>query len=601
MTETNISDTSFVTALISGGHEGLKTVIVYKLVTHVTPLVVKSLGNMLNNIIQKRIKRQVENIKNFTVQKKLASIVLERHYDKDHETNTLFDAILSYVSELPQTKCVKRTTTGVFIMANNDDIEISPHIFVRKIKEVSLDEKVSILSIEAYSYNYDLIALRRYLEELEDKYKMALANQLGKNIYYFDEIPVSPPMLMDKTFDLCKAPKNITFSSYVLHTNKSLKNLYGDAIKIVRKRVDFFLNNKRWYEEKGVPYTLGILLHGVPGAGKTSTIKSIAKDTNRHIINVKLSQCTTVSQLNNLFYSSRVHILKDGVSKIYDIPIDKRIIVLEDIDCLSDVVLERENKDDTKLTDDNIASSEKLNLSVILNILDGILEQPGRIIIMTSNHPEKLDKALIRPGRIDVIVKFDYCKRHEIKELIEAFTDNTVPNYIINTFLDNTFTPAEVTKLIFEHNDNIDNLYKNLATKSIQDLEDNINKINIVNINNVENNKVDNIVDNNKNDNNLIDKNIFEINTSENSKHSNNSFIDDNVPKTNINYETIEQINKYESQKNNLEILKEVMKNYNTPLNDDIVPYEMGLCAYEEIGLVKDLKNENYSIFYKIT
>jgi ATP-dependent 26S proteasome regulatory subunit len=213
--------------------------------------------------------------------------------------------------------------------------------------------------------------------------------------------------------------------------------------------VSFFLNNKRWYEEKGVPYTLGLLLHGVPGAGKTSTIKSIAKDTNRHILNIRLTKNTTITQLNNLFFSSQVHVVQDGVNKIFDIPIDKRIIVLEDVDCLTDVVLDREHKEKSFVATDKYCN-QQLNLSTILNILDGVLEQPGRILVMTSNHPEKLDKALLRPGRIDVVVRFERCKKHEVKELIEALADKHVSIEDTDKFIDNEYTPAEVSQIVFE-------------------------------------------------------------------------------------------------------------------------------------------------------
>jgi ATP-dependent 26S proteasome regulatory subunit len=102
---------------------------------------------------------------------------------------------------------------------------------------------------------------------------------------------------------------------------------------------------------------------------------------------------------------------------------------------------ERKKQEDTETTNNNnpllpqfgmgsvsgdAGDNEKLTLSTVLNILDGVLEQPGRIIIMTSNHPEKLDSALLRPGRIDVIVHFDFCKTHEVKEIVEAFIESVV-------------------------------------------------------------------------------------------------------------------------------------------------------------------------------
>jgi len=474
-------ESQLLPVLLGNGKEGLKHLVYYQIITKAVPVVLKGVSGTVQGFFKRRMRKHLERMTKMAVKTKTASVMLQRDYEKENNVNMLFDAILSHVSELPQTKYVTRTSTGVFIMASDDEIEISPCIYVRKVSEMSNNEKVIKLIVEVYSYTYDLTTLRKYIEDIEDRYMMAMSNQLGKNIFYFDEIPLSLPMGFDRKPDLTKAPSRLMFSKYPLHTNKSLKNIYGDSVKIVRKRVDFFVNNKRWYEEKGVPYTLGLLLHGVPGAGKTSCIKSIAKDTNRHILNIRLSDCTTVSQLNALFYSSQVQVTQNGEIKFFDIPIDKRIVVLEDVDCLTDVVLSRDEKpvkvevEDETIVDPTTkrpfaaqghhTQNQKLNLSILLNILDGVLEQPGRILIMTSNHPEKLDKALIRPGRIDVIVKFDYCKKHEVVEIIEAFTNAKVRDEDAALVADGVYTPAEVSRVIFENIEDMPSIIKNLSAK----------------------------------------------------------------------------------------------------------------------------------------
>lgn len=487
-------ENQLIPILLGNGKEGLKHLIYYQVITKAVPVVLKGINGALQGFFKRRMHKHIERMTKMAVKTKTASVLLQRDYEKENNVNILFDAILSHVSELPQTKYVTRTSTGVFIMASDDEIEISPCIFVRKVLEASNNEKITKLTVEVYSYTYDLTTLRKYMEDVEERYKMAMSNQLGKNIFYFDEIPISLPMGLDRKPDLTKAHSRLMFSKYPLHTNKSLKNIYGDSVKIVRKRVDFFVNNKRWYEEKGVPYTLGLLLHGVPGAGKTSCIKSIAKDTNRHILNIRLSECTTVSQLNALFYSSQVQVTQNGETKFFDIPIDKRIVVLEDVDCLTDVVLSRDEKV-AKIEAENVAvvdpntnrampsqghhtQNHKLDLSTLLNILDGVLEQPGRILIMTSNHPEKLDKALVRPGRIDVIVKFDYCKKHEVVEIIEAFTNTKVCEEDAGLLADGVYTPAEVSRVIFENIEDMSSIIKHLSVKEQVQVQEQIQKNN---------------------------------------------------------------------------------------------------------------------------
>ena len=106
------------------------------------------------------------------------------------------------------------------------------------------------------------------------------------------------------------------------------------------------------YDEKGIPYTLGLLLSGNPGTGKTSTIKCLANETNRHICNVNLNNDITKRQLENLFFNEDITVLNQntGQTETYSIPLDQRIYVLEDVDCQSDIVRDRSAQTNTNET-----------------------------------------------------------------------------------------------------------------------------------------------------------------------------------------------------------------------------------------------------------
>ena len=99
--------------------------------------------------------------------------------------------------------------------------------------------------------------------------------------------------------------------------------------------------------------------------------------------------------------------------------------------------------------------------------MDGILETPGRIIIMTTNFPKLLDKALIRPGRIDLICEFTKCTNEMIIEFIESFHDiklNANEKMKIMMLEPYKYTPAEMTKILFENFDSSEKAIEYIIT-----------------------------------------------------------------------------------------------------------------------------------------
>ena len=108
---------------------------------------------------------------------------------------------------------------------------------------------------------------------------------------------------------------------------------------------------------------------------------------------------------------------------------------------------------------------EQLNLSFLLNLLDGVLETPGRILIITTNHPEHLDKALIRPGRVDIHLQVGKCTQGMIIDILRFFYNN--PNItILNWEYQNAITPAEVNKIILNNFDNCEEAIAEIRYKT---------------------------------------------------------------------------------------------------------------------------------------
>lgn len=155
--------------------------------------------------------------------------------------------------------------------------------------------------------------------------------------------------------------------------------LNGSIASDIVKDVKQFLESSAWYYDRGIPYRRGYLLYGPPGSGKSSFIQALAGQLEYNICILSLSE---MGMTDDRF----AHLLTN-------IP-PRSVILLEDIDAAfpdRSMQLESVQK----------GYQSSLTLSGLLNGLDGVVASEERIIFMTTNHLEKLDSALVRPGRVD--------------------------------------------------------------------------------------------------------------------------------------------------------------------------------------------------------
>jgi chaperone BCS1 len=224
------------------------------------------------------------------------------------------------------------------------------------------------------------------------------------------------------------------------------------------------------------------MFHGDPGCGKTSTVKAIANTAHRHIINIQLSEIKSKAQLRHLFFNEEIHVMNGANPERYTIPIHERLYLIEDIDAMGDAVLERKwkkpelPKEETKKVGDAWMdrgeaedTKEALDLSFLLNLLDGTLEASGRILCISSNFPERIDKALIRPGRVDMIVNFKKCNRQVIQEMVTSFYDKKFDDWTDES-IDYKWTPAEVNQILFRNFDKPTEAIEELINLTPKDL-----------------------------------------------------------------------------------------------------------------------------------
>jgi SpoVK/Ycf46/Vps4 family AAA+-type ATPase len=409
------------------------------------------------------------------------SITLRRTYEKSKSDDSLHvekvDGVLEHLCNLDAAKHIKLDHR--YILNTRDEITVTSQIKAR-VQTMTMNEKGELTDIVVTltSKTLSINELRKWIDDVHRDFCFEKDNKLGKKKYFFNEIPVEPmrdiPHTERRTCEQKKeekryrwetAPKTLAFTINEFNTSKSFTNVFGSHVAELKERLNLFVNHPEWYAERGIPHSLGILLHGIPGAGKTSTIKAIAKDTNRHIFNLSLRPYTTQKQLTNLFYNENVVVVNDdGTSQVYRIPVSQRVFVIEDIDCLTNVVFQREAGQANELNN----TGDGITLSFLLNLLDGVLETPGRILVITSNYPEKLDMALVRPGRIDVRIQFDYASRELIRDMINNFYSLTLTERDVPTCLERKLTPAEVLESLCNNFKDYHSAIRELILKACQ-------------------------------------------------------------------------------------------------------------------------------------
>ena len=379
------------------------------------------------------------------------SLIIEYACDPKTGTNDMIAEAVLHQITLSTGVTDLRYVVGRYLVNFEKPFDVAPGIQCKILGVAVISEKNEFkVKIKLFSETKSIAELRRFVNSCHESYTSELRNKLGDKMYMFDQGVSEQTGRMDLGTDgkpLVKRKGKLQFTKHLFTTTRTLDNIFFEQRDAVKARVDFFLNRQDWYAAKGIPYTLGLLLHGTPGCGKTSTIKAIAAVAKRHIINVNMATITTKQQLVQLFYEDTIHVLsKDGISspEAFSIPIEKRLYVLEDIDCMSDIVLERS-------LDTERSTTQDLTLSDLLNVLDGVLETPGRILIMTSNYPERLDKALIRPGRVDLMINFKKASRMIIVEMYESFFDAEFPVSHIENLPDEILSPAEVGAVLFRY------------------------------------------------------------------------------------------------------------------------------------------------------
>lgn len=228
--------------------------------------------------------------------------------------------------------------------------------------------------------------------------------------------------------------------------------------------LDAYTKGAAYFNKVGRAWKRGYLLYGPPGTGKSSLIAAMANKLRYNIYDLELTEVHDNSQLKTLLTQTT----------------SRSIIVIEDIDCSLDLTGSRVEK--AKRPPNSNNSTSKVTLSGLLNFTDGLWSCLGneRIIIFTTNHIEKLDPGLLRPGRMDMHIHMSFCNFAIFKVLAQNYlgvTTDPMFEKIEQLLLEDSvrITPAEVTEFLFEHKDNsklaLERLVEELVRRTLKPLE----------------------------------------------------------------------------------------------------------------------------------
>ncbi|CAL4909820.1 unnamed protein product [Urochloa decumbens] len=220
-----------------------------------------------------------------------------------------------------------------------------------------------------------------------------------------------------------------------LAMNKKLKQSVMDDLERFVKRKDY-------YRRIGRAWKRGYLLYGPPGTGKSSLIAAMANYLKFDIYDLELTEVKCNSDLRRLLV---------GAS-------NRSILVVEDIDCSIDLIQREEGEKRARSSSAGEENDDKVTLSGLLNFVDGLWSTSGeeRIIVFTTNYRERLDPALLRPGRMDMHIHMGYCTAESFRILARNY--HSVENHAMYPEIEQLIeevmvSPAEVAEVLMRNED----------------------------------------------------------------------------------------------------------------------------------------------------
>jgi len=317
-------------------------------------------------------------------------------YTKYVDAKKQIDSVFIYIDRcIKQIKSIEKFTNTNFILdsTNDYDIQIYKPTGKYSFKFFSPNKQKNYAIEFSYHTNETNVETELCLSLLSESREVVM-EFLNISEKYYDTIASLPETGM---FILQGGNERSYSWIYTKHqVNKTFENIFIelDVEDIIKNSLDTHIKNEKVCTDMGIPHKMSYIFYGEPGCGKSSMCYAIGRYLNKAVYHMKIDSDMELPDIKELF--STIH--------------DNSVVVLEDIDtcCAFNTFNDRSKKKKKKSSDDfdkqKVDPKDLFNL--LLEVFDGYKHLHGCVLILTTNYIDKIDPAIIRPGRINFKIEF---------------------------------------------------------------------------------------------------------------------------------------------------------------------------------------------------